>query len=85
MRKSSRARHVTKSVKRTLSAQTPVRTAVCIALYGMSQAAYSQQVAMEPADSLSEVVVTATRRVQTLEGCRTAFRSSVRTSSRRRA
>src|SRR5271170_6474840 len=67
MRQSSTARHVTKSVKRTLSAHTPVRTAVCIALYGMSQAAYSQQAAMEPADSLAEVVVTATRRVQTLE------------------
>src|SRR5580692_8762392 len=67
MRQSSTARHVAKSVKRTLSTHTPVRTAVCIALYGMSQAAYSQQAAMEPADSLAEVQVTATRRVQTLE------------------
>jgi len=67
MRQSGTARHVANSVKRTLSAHTPVRTAVCIALYGMSQAAYSQQAAMEPADSLAEVVVTATRRVQTLE------------------
>src|SRR5580693_7715504 len=67
MRQSSTVRHVAKSVKRTLSAHTPVRTAVCIALYGMSQAAYSQQAAMEPTDSLAEVVVTATRRVQTLE------------------
>src|SRR5579863_1461324 len=67
MRQSSTARHVAKSVKRTLSAHTPVRTAVCIALYGMSQAAYSQQAAMEPTDSLAEVVVTATRRAETLE------------------
>src|SRR5580693_6357055 len=67
MRQSSTVRHVAKSVKRTLSAHTPVRTAVCIALYGMSQAAYSQQAGMEATDSLSEVVVTATRRVQTLE------------------
>src|ERR1700722_9749668 len=67
MRQSSRDRHVTKSVKRTLSAHTPVRSAVCIALYGMSQAAYSQQAAMEPTDSLAEVVVTATRRAETLE------------------
>ena len=67
MRQSSTARHVAKSVKRTLSAHTPVRTAVCIALYGMSQAAYSQQAGLEATDSLAEVVVTATRRVQTLE------------------
>jgi iron complex outermembrane recepter protein len=67
MRQCSTARHVAKTVKRTLSAQTPVRTAVCIALYGISQAAYSQQAALEPADSLAEVVVTATRRVETLE------------------
>src|SRR3984885_5056384 len=67
MRQSSTARHVAKSVKRALSAHTPVRTAVCIALYGMSQAAYSQQAGIEATDSLAEVVVTATRRVQTLE------------------
>ena len=67
MRQSSTARDVAQSVKRTLCARTPVRTAVCIALYGMSQAVYSQQVTMEPTDSLAEVVVTATRRKETLE------------------
>jgi iron complex outermembrane receptor protein len=67
MRQSSTARDVAKSAKRIFRAHTPVRTAVCMALYGMSQAAYSQQAATEPADSLAEVIVTATRRVETLE------------------
>jgi len=67
MRQSSTDRDVANSVKRTLSANTPVRTAVCMALYGVSQAVYSQQAAVAPTDSLAEVVVTATRRAETLE------------------
>src|ERR1700722_8544280 len=67
MRQASTDRDVANSVKRTLSANTPVRTAVCMALYGVSQAVYSQQAAVAPTDSLAEVVVTATRRAETLE------------------
>ncbi|MBV8342182.1 MAG: TonB-dependent receptor plug domain-containing protein [Gammaproteobacteria bacterium] len=43
---------------------TPVRTAVCIALYGVAQSAYAQQASP---DALQEVTVTATRHNQTLE------------------
>jgi len=40
---------------------------VCIALYGMSHAAHAQEAVMEPAATLQEVTVTASRRTQTLE------------------
>jgi iron complex outermembrane receptor protein len=56
-----------KTSQRTPGAITPVRIAVYIALYGIAPAVVAQQVTTAPADTLAEVVVTATRRTQTLE------------------
>jgi iron complex outermembrane recepter protein len=56
-----------KSLRRMHHSITPVRTAVCIALYGLSQSAPAQQATTEAADTLGEVVVTANRRTETLE------------------
>jgi outer membrane receptor protein involved in Fe transport len=62
------------TLRRTFGAITPVRAAVCVALYGLVPAAQAQQVpapAAAPQDQtageLQEVTVTATRRTQTLE------------------
>jgi iron complex outermembrane receptor protein len=59
------------TLRRTLEAITPVRAAVCVALYGLSPAAHAQQAPAAQADqapaALQEVTVTATRRTQTLE------------------
>src|SRR5438045_4172107 len=58
------------TLQRTFQPITPVRAAVCVALYGMWPAAHAQQTpaAQEPAvAALQEVTVTATRRQQTLE------------------
>lgn len=59
------------NLRRTLEAITPVRAAVCVALYGLSPAAHAQQAPAAAADqapvALQEVTVTATRRTQTLE------------------
>jgi iron complex outermembrane recepter protein len=59
------------SLRRTLEAITPVRAAVCVALYGLSPAAHAQQAPAAVSDqtpsALQEVTVTATRRTQTLE------------------
>jgi iron complex outermembrane recepter protein len=56
------------SLRRTFAAVTPVRAAVCAALYGICPAAHGQEAtpAQEPS-ALQEVTVTATRRTQTLE------------------
>jgi iron complex outermembrane receptor protein len=67
MRHSNTGRDHPKSLQRTLNAIRPVRTAVCIALYGMSHAAYAQQAATEQTGMLQEVTVTASRRTQALE------------------
>jgi outer membrane receptor protein involved in Fe transport len=67
MRHASTGEHHPKTRQRPLQAITPVRTAVCIALYGMTHAAHAQEAATEPAAMLQEVTVTATRRTQTLE------------------
>jgi iron complex outermembrane receptor protein len=62
-----------RTLRRTLQAITPVRAAVCVALYGLAPAAQAQQApaAAAPSDqapaALQEVTVTATRRTQTLE------------------
>ena len=62
-----------RTLRRTLQAMTPVRAAVCVALYGLAPAAQAQQApaAAAPSDqapaALQEVTVTATRRTQTLE------------------
>jgi outer membrane receptor protein involved in Fe transport len=58
-----------KTLQQTFAVITPVRAAVCAALYGMSPAAHAQQAisTQEPAAALQEVTVTATRRTQTLE------------------
>jgi outer membrane receptor protein involved in Fe transport len=67
----NKGRNQPKSLRRTLEAITPVRAAVCAALYGLSPAAPAQQAPAAPADqaptALQEVTVTATRRTQTLE------------------
>jgi iron complex outermembrane recepter protein len=62
------------TLRRTFGAITPVRAAVCVALYGLVPAAQAQQApapAAAPQDQtageLQEVTVTATRRTQTLE------------------
>ena len=58
------------TLQRTFQPITPVRAAVCVALYGMWPAAHAQQTpaAQEAAvAALQEVTVTATRRQQTLE------------------
>jgi iron complex outermembrane receptor protein len=62
------------TLRRTCGAITPVRAAVCVALYGLVPAAQAQQApapAAAPQDQtageLQEVTVTATRRTQTLE------------------
>jgi len=62
------------TLRRTLGAITPVRAAVCVALYGLAPGAQAQQAppaAAQPQDQaagvLQEVTVTATRRTQTLE------------------
>jgi iron complex outermembrane recepter protein len=56
-----------KNSQRIPGAIAPVRIAVCIALYGIAPAVYAQQAPAAPADTLAEVVVTATRRTETLE------------------
>jgi iron complex outermembrane recepter protein len=56
-------------LQRPPGALTPVRAAVCAALYGMSSTTHAQQAAssQEAGAVLQEVTVTATRRTQTLE------------------
>ncbi len=62
------------TLRRTFGAITPVRAAVCVALYGLVPAAQAQQAPAptagpqdQTAGELQEVTVTATRRTQTLE------------------
>src|SRR5579863_9288270 len=65
--KRSRAHRVT---LHTCEAITPIRAAVCVALYGIASAVHAQEAATtapEASGTLQEVTVTATRRTQTLE------------------
>ncbi len=67
MRHSNTGPDHARAAQRICAAITPIRAAVCIALYGMSPAMHAQQAPAEPMDTLSEVTVTATRRTETLE------------------
>ena len=74
MRQSSKGLTRPSTWQRTFRAITPVRAAVCVALYGMCPAAQAQQAPPAPAADqqqqpaqLQEVTVTATRRTQALE------------------
>src|SRR5579863_10337211 len=65
--KRSRAHRVT---LHTCEAITPIRAAVCVALYGIASAVHAQEAATtapEASGTLQEVTVTATRRTQALE------------------
>jgi iron complex outermembrane recepter protein len=56
------------TLQQRLGAITPVRAAVCAALYGMVPGVHAQEAAtQEAASTLQEVTVTATRRTQALE------------------
>src|ERR1700683_155684 len=55
------------SLPRTLTAITPVRAAVCLALYGVVPAVQAQEAASAEGSVLQEVTVTATRRSEALE------------------
>ena len=53
--------------KFAVSAKTSVSAAVVLALYGMPQTVRAEQQAQGPSDALEEIIVTASRRQQTLE------------------